>query len=99
VEPEFSVGYTPDGRRGFFHPDEWTFGQTLHRSEIEGRLHAVSGVEHVISVAMRRYHDATPAVTAPASLEANFDEIFEVRNDPDHQELGIIRFDIQGGRQ
>ncbi len=99
LEQEFSDGYTPDGWRGFFHPDEWTFGQPLHRSQIEGRLQAITGVEHVIEIKMRRFHDATPAVAAPPILEVAFDEIIEARNDPDHQELGAIRFDIQGGRQ
>ena len=28
-----------------------------------------------------------------------FDEIIQVRNDPDHMELGYIRFDLGGGRQ
>lgn len=99
LEQEFSDGYTPDGRRGFFHPDEWTFGQTLHRSQIEGRLHALAGVEHVITIQMRRFNDATPVIAAPLLIETVFDEIIEVRNDPDHQERGAIRFDIQGGRQ
>lgn len=99
LEQEFSDGYTPDGRRGFFHPDEWTFGQPLHRSRIEGRLQAIAGVEHVIGITMHRFHDAAPAVAAPPILEVAFDEIIEVRNDPDHQELGAIHFDIQGGRQ
>jgi hypothetical protein len=31
LEQEFSDSWTSDGRRGFFHPDEWTFGQSLHR--------------------------------------------------------------------
>ena len=36
LEQEFSDGYTSDGRRGFFHPDEWTFGQAIHRSADRG---------------------------------------------------------------
>ena len=43
LEQEFSDGYTPDGRLGFFHPDAWTFGQTLHASQILGRLEQVQG--------------------------------------------------------
>ena len=49
LEQEFSDGWTSDGRRGFFHPDEWTFGQALHRSAIEGRIHRVAGIKHVVS--------------------------------------------------
>ena len=44
LEQEFSDGYTPDGRTGFFHPDTWTFGQRIRKSELAGRVHQVLGV-------------------------------------------------------
>jgi len=99
LEEEFSDGFTADGRPGFFHPDSWTFGQSLHRSEIAGRVHAVAGVEHVISIGMRRFDATSAGGPGQAALTAAFDEIFLVRNDPDHMERGSIRFDIQGGQR
>ncbi|MBD2232785.1 baseplate J/gp47 family protein [Phormidium tenue] len=97
LEQEFSDGYTPDGRLGFFHPDLWTFGQPLYASQIAGRVQAVAGVEHVISMVLKRWNEATPGTEAIATLRPN--EIIQVRNDPDHQEMGAIAFDIRGGRQ
>lgn len=99
LEQEFSDGWTPDGRRGFFHPDGWTFGQPLHRSQVAGRLHAVAGVEHVLAIAVRRFDAAGPGVADGDVVEAGFDEILLVRNDPDHRERGTIDFDLQGGRR
>jgi hypothetical protein len=99
LEAEFSDSYTADGRSGFFHPDLWTFAQPLRRSELAGRLHAVSGVERVIAIKMRRFDAVTPGTPAPETLKAGADEIFLVRNDPDHMERGSITFDIRGGRQ
>ncbi|PWV61195.1 baseplate J/gp47 family protein [Plasticicumulans acidivorans] len=99
IEQELSDGWTADGRRGFFHPDAWTFGQSLHRSELEGRLHAIPGVEHLIAIRMRRFDAATPGTADPEVLEAGFDEIFLVRNDPDHLELGSLQLTLRGGRQ
>lgn len=99
LEQEFSDGYTPDGRRGFFHPDEWTFGQPLHRSQIAGRVHQVAGVEHILAISLERFNEPTPGTPSPEVLETDFDEIFEVHNDPDHLELGVIEFDLKGGRQ
>lgn len=99
LEQEFSDGYTPDGRRGFFHPDEWTFGQPLHRSRIAGRVQQVAGVEHILSISMERFNEPTPGTPSPDVLETAFDEIFEVHNDPDHLELGVMEFDLKGGRQ
>ena len=97
LEQEFSDGFTPDGRLGFFHPDNWTFGQELHASQILGRIQAIQGIEHVISISMKRFDDPTAASDAIVSLRTN--EIIRVHNDPDHMELGFIDFDLQGGRQ
>jgi hypothetical protein len=99
LEQELSDGWTPDGRRGLFHPDEWTFGQPLHRSQIAGRVHAVTGVEHIVSIAMKRRHDPAPALLDVEHLAMGFDEIVLVQNDPDHLERGSLRLTLQGGRQ
>ena len=64
IEQELSSGFTPDGRRGLFHPDNWSFGQALDVSQIAGRLHQLAGVEHIISIDIRRW-DA-PTGGAPA---------------------------------
>ena len=98
LEQEFSDDWTSDGRRGLFHPDEWTFGQALHRSRLEGRLHQVAGVEHVVSIVMKRFNAPTPGAPNVEVLEMGFDEVVLLANDPDHLERGLIRFEIRGGR-
>ena len=98
LEQEFSDGWTSDGRPGFFHPDQWTFGQALHRSEIEGRIHAMAGVEHIVSITMKRFSAPQPGVPGAEVLELDFDEVLLLAGDPDHLERGLIRFEIQGGR-
>jgi hypothetical protein len=97
LEQEFSAGFTTDGRRGFFNPDEWTFGQKLHASQIVGRVQAVEGVEHVISVEMKRWDEPSAGTEAIVGLRLN--EIIQVLDDPDHMELGTIEFDLRGGRR
>ncbi len=97
VEQEFSAAWTADGRLGFFHPDEWTFGQELHASQIVGRLQAVPGVEHVIAVRMRRWNAVSAGTESIVGLRPN--EIVQVLNDPDDMELGTIVFDLRGGRR
>ena len=97
LEQEFSTGYTPDGRLGFFHPDLWTFGQTLHPSEITGRVQAVTGVDHVKSVNLKRWNDQT-TLDRDEVIKLQPNEIIQVLNDPDHMEKGSITFDVKGGR-
>ncbi|MBT8768520.1 baseplate J/gp47 family protein [Metapseudomonas boanensis] len=99
LEQEFSDGWTSDGRPGFFHPDQWTFGQSLHRSMIEGRIHRIAGITHVVSITMKRFSAPLPGVPGASVLEIGFDETVLLANDPDHLERGLIRFDVQGGRR
>ena len=100
LEQEFSSGWTPDGRQGFFHPDLWTFGQGIRPSQIVGRVLAVAGAEHIISLTIQRLNaptSAAPSLLAGAEVAAN--EIIQVFNDPDHAEKGSIDFVVRGGRQ
>jgi hypothetical protein len=99
LEQEFSAGWTSDGRPGFFHRDAWTFGQALHRSAIEGRIHLVAGVRHVVRILMKRFNAPTPGVPNLERLEMGSDEVVLLDNDPDHLERGLIRFAVTGGRQ
>jgi predicted phage baseplate assembly protein len=97
LEQEFSDGYTPDGRRAFFHPDNWTFGQGLWASQIVGWVQSVEGVDHVTGVSLKRWNEATAGT--PDLIEVRPSEILQARNDPDHMEKGSIKFDLKGGRR
>ncbi|PTQ69182.1 baseplate J/gp47 family protein [Pseudomonas sp. GV071] len=99
LEQEFSEHWTSDGRPGFFHPDQWTFGQALHRSLIEGRLLAVPGVAHVVSIGMKRFASPLPLLVGAEQLAMASDEVLLLANDPDHLERGLLRFTVQGGRR
>ena len=99
LEEELSSGLTGDGRLGFFHPDNWTFGQALRTSELLGRIHAVAGVDHVASLTIARHDAATPGATdRDGEVVVAADEIILVDGDPDHRERGYIDVDVQGGR-
>ena len=77
--------------------DGWPFGQPLHASQIIGRAQSVQGVEHVISVKIKRWNETGTGTDRIVSLRHN--EIIRVVNDPDHLERGFIFFDLKGGRQ
>lgn len=112
LEMAFSDADLPGGGRGLFHPDAWTFGQPLYASQIIGRALAVTGVERVTRLSMRRFNpgsgggthvvevdlDAFPESTAQRLDFGDF-EIPVVANDPDLLERGRIAFDILGGRR
>jgi hypothetical protein len=112
LEAEFSDGYTADGRAGLFHPERWSFGQSLYASQLIGRALQVQGVDRVLRVSMRRFNPGTggglvtvqvAAADLPESVRGRLDigafEILVVANDPDRLERGRIAFDIRGGRR
>lgn len=97
LEQEFSAGFTSDGRKAFFHPDLWTFGQPLHASQILGRIQLLQGIDHVTAIALKRWSDPGLPVDEITGLRPN--EIIEVLSDPNHLERGFIFFEVRGGRQ
>ncbi|MCP4403249.1 MAG: hypothetical protein GY801_38825 [bacterium] len=97
LEQAFSDGFTPDGSMGFFHPDQWTFGQELRASQIIGQAQSIRGVDHVIAVSLKRWNEVTPGTSDLIEVRPN--EIIQVKNDPDYKEEGTIFFDVKGGRQ
>jgi hypothetical protein len=99
LEGEFSDAYTQDGRMGFFHPDAWTFGRPLYASRILGRIHEIKGVDHVLSLSLRRFNEDTPREGEEEMIRVDENEIILVKNDPDHMENGFIRFSVLGGRR
>lgn len=112
LEDEFSDGFTTFAKKGFFHPDEWTFGQPLYASEIIGRCLQVKGVERVLTVSMRRWFpgsgDNAKVININPDdipdnviekLEVKPFEIIQLANDPNQLDKGRIQFDILGGRR
>lgn len=112
LELEFSNGYTADGRTGFFHPDNWTFGQSLFRSQLIGRALQVPGVGRVLLASVKRLHGESGASLSTIIIPANAVdhpvveqlivrpyEIIQVANNPSKLETGRLNFEITGGRQ
>jgi hypothetical protein len=112
LELEFSDGYTANGRTGFFHPDNWTFGHALHTSQLIGRALSVPGVGRVLLASIKRLHGLSgpslSTITVAAAdvahpvveqLVVRPFEIIQVANDPSRLETGRLNFEILGGRQ
>jgi hypothetical protein len=92
----------PDGTRGFFHPDNFTFGQPVYLSRVIATAMAVPGV---------RWVDPSPGETVfrrLADRPSNVDlingkadmarlEIARLDNDPSFPENGTIDFALEGG--
>lgn len=92
----------PDGRLGFFHPDRFTFGQTLYISRIYAAVEAVTGVTSIVITGLHRQYAAAADAETEANLARGYIEIGEfavvrLDNDPDFPENGILHLSMLGG--
>ena len=85
------------GGSGFFHPDNFTFGQPVYLSRIYQTAMNVAGVASVEALTFERCgklpnNEIDDARLVPASLE-----IIQLDNDPSFPEHGRINFEMYGG--
>jgi len=89
------------GRRGFFHPDNLTFGNAVYASRIIAAIMAVDGVAEVQIVRLERLaHARHPRPRHPIELlPLGPNEIARLDNDPAMPENGILAFRrVRGGQ-
>jgi predicted phage baseplate assembly protein len=85
----------PGGSKGFFHPDNFTFGQDLYVSKIYGAVMAVPGVQSAQITRLARQHTAQPDSETNANLAQGFlgvgpDQIIRLDNDRNFPERGSL---------
>ena len=94
----FSSRVLADGRRGVFHPDNFTFGQTVYLSRLYAAAQTVEGVASVeIRTFQRQGKPATSALQTGALALGRL-EIARLDNDPNFPERGVFRLQMKGGR-
>jgi hypothetical protein len=94
----FSNRTLPDGRRGFFHPDEMSFGEAVYLSKIVARAQATAGVESVTVTRFQRLYERAQQEIETGLLTLGPLEIALLDNDPDRPENGRLRLEMRGGR-
>jgi hypothetical protein len=88
----------PDGRRGLFHPDNFSFGQSVYLSAVYAAAHAVTGVASVQITTFQRQGTNDPSFLAKGELPLGGLEIARLDNDPNFPEHGVLRLDLNGGK-
>ena len=88
-----------DGSRGFFHPDNYTFGQAVYLSQIIARAMQVTGVQsvHVPADGFKRFGQAPHGELDAGYVAIHRLEIARVDNNPSLPENGRIDFVLKGG--
>lgn len=101
----FSSRVLSDGRLGFFHPDNQSFGAGVFVSRITAAAQAVNGVMEVTVTRLARYRIGTRAadgsvsdVPASGVLALAPFEIARLDSDPNYPENGRLTLIMRGGR-
>jgi hypothetical protein len=95
----FSNQILPDGRQGVFHPDNFTFGQTVYLSRLYAAAQAVPGVSSAhITKFIRQDIPDDPKPLEENKLTLGRLEIARLDNDPNFPEHGVFRLNIKGGK-
>lgn len=94
----FTARSLPDGRLGIFHPDNFTFGQTVYLSPFIAAAQAVDGVRSVQVVTFQRQGMPDPQPLARGKLDLGRLEIARCDNDPNFAERGLFKLTLEGGK-
>jgi predicted phage baseplate assembly protein len=90
----FGTGTLPDGQRAFFHPDNFSFGQSVYLSRVVAQAMRVHGVRWVTVDRFRRWHAADQGELTQGEIAIGPTEIARLDNDPNAPEWGQITFAI-----
>jgi Baseplate J-like protein len=107
----FSNRLLPNGQRGVFYPDNFTFGQPVYLSSLYAAAQAVAGVSSVQITKFQRQTNpgAQNNMSQPRNnfsndalmkgkLELGRMEIARLDNDPNFPERGVFRLNMEGGK-
>jgi hypothetical protein len=94
----------PDRTRGFFHADNFTFGQPVYLSQIVATAMAVSGVRWIDTASgkgkptrFQRWGEPAHGELAQGQIDMGRLEIARCDNDPSRPENGRLVFIMEGG--
>jgi len=94
----FSNRVLPDGRLGFFYPDNLTFGEGIALSKLVATAQAVPGVQSVTVDRLQRFGELANNELENEFLPIGPAEIAQLDNDPSFPEHGKLVFKMEGGR-
>jgi len=88
----------PDGQRGFFHSDNFTFGQALFLSQLYARVKAIDGVDSALVTKFQRFGKSADNELEQAFVRMGRLEIVRLDNDRSSPENGVLRLNMLGGK-
>ena len=94
---EFSNRKLSSKKNGFFHPDNFTFGQSLFLSQLYKAALDVDGVASVEILEFKRWGKEPRQEIQDGFIKSGISEIIRADNDPTFPDNGKIDFEMCGG--
>lgn len=91
-------GTGSDGSKGFFHPDNWTFGQSVTLSGLYAAAARVKGIECAEVLTFKRLFREQGDEILNGLIPMEWDEIALMENDRNFPEHGKMELELVGGR-
>jgi hypothetical protein len=98
VSAALSSGANPDGSKGFFHPDFFTFGRPVHLSRLYAAVEAVEGVDSAVVTRFRIYGEEDNGELETGTIPIGAWQIARLDNDANFQENGVLRLSAGAGK-
>jgi hypothetical protein len=98
VKTVLSSDVLPTGQLGFFHPDNFTFAQSVYLSPIIAAAQAVEGVDSVRVTRFQRLVNPDATALANGVISMGSLEIAQLANNPDFRERGVLAVSASGGK-
>lgn len=91
-------GRLPGGQPAYFHPDSFTFGQSVSLSSVLAAAQGVAGVRLVEALVFRRRGESRSDALRLGEIRMGRLEIARLDNDPSFVERGTLELVMEGGR-
>ncbi|MEO8368704.1 MAG: putative baseplate assembly protein [Candidatus Solibacter sp.] len=92
----FSHCLMSNGKPGFFHPDNLTFGQGIYLSRVIALAQSAAGVRSVNVKTFRRYQQPATSGLDSGVLKLGALEIAQADNDSNYPEHGLVDVHVEG---
>ena len=94
----FSTQVFPDGTKGLFHPDNFTFGQAVYLSRIYAVADTIPGVQSLTVTCFQVQDQPARSGLSSSKIELGRLEIARLENDPNFPKHGVLRITVNGGK-
>jgi hypothetical protein len=88
----------PNGTKGLFYPDNFTFGQTVYLSPVYAAARSVAGVTSVTAITFQPQGVNTSQYLEAGEIELGPLQVARLDNDPNFPDHGQLTLQMQGGK-